>query len=62
MSLISLIILIVVVGVLLWAINTYIPMEAGIKRILNIVVIVALVLFLLSLFSGYFPDIHVGKR
>ena len=61
MSLISLIILIVVVGVLLWAINAYIPMDEKIKNILNIVVVIALVLFILNLFSGYFPNIHVGK-
>ena len=62
MSLISLIILIVVVGVLLWAINEFIPMDAKIKNILNIVVIIALVLYILSLFSGYFPNIQVGHR
>jgi hypothetical protein len=61
MDLISLIILILVVGVLLWAINTYIPMDAKIKQILNIVVIIALVIFLLSLFWGYAPHVHVGK-
>ena len=61
MSLISLIILIVVVGVLLWAVNAYIPMDEKIKNILNIVVVIALVLFILNLFSGYFPDIRVGK-
>lgn len=62
MSLISLIILIVVVGVLLWAINEFIPMDAKIKNVLNIVVVVALVLYILSLFSGYFPNIQVGHR
>ena len=61
MSLISLIILIVVIGVLLWAVNTYIPMDAKIKNILNIIVVIALVLYILSLFSGYFPNIQVGK-
>ena len=63
MSLISLIFLIVFVGVLLWAANTYIPMDAKVKNILNIVVIVALVLFILNLFisPGDFPDIKVGR-
>jgi hypothetical protein len=61
MDLISLIILIVVVGVLLWAINAYIPMDPKIKQILNIVVVIALVIFLLSLFWGYAPHVHVGK-
>lgn len=61
MDLLSLIILLVVIGVLLWAVNTYIPMEARIKQIMNVIVIIAVVLFVLSLFSGYFPRIHVGK-
>lgn len=62
MSLLSLIILLVVVGVLLWAVNTYIPMEGKVKQILNVVVVIALVVYLLSLFSGYFPDINVGHK
>lgn len=62
MDLLSLIVLLVVVGILLWAVNTYLPMDGKIKQILNIVVIIAVVVFILSLFSGYFPSIHVGKR
>lgn len=67
MDLISLAILfmmgtaIIVVGVLLRAANTYLPMDAKIKQILNIVVVVALVIFILSLFWGYMPHIRVGK-
>lgn len=61
MDLLSLIILLVVVGVLLWAVNTYLPMDAKIKQIMNVVVIIAIVVFILSLFSGYFPSIRVGK-
>lgn len=51
MPLISLIIVLVVVGVLLWLVNAYIPMDAMMKRILNIVVIVAVVLWLLKAFG-----------
>lgn len=51
MSLISLIVTLVIVGVLMWLINDYIPMEATIKRILNIVVIIAVVLWLLYAFG-----------
>jgi hypothetical protein len=47
-SLITLIIVLVVVGVVLWLINTYIPMEAGIKRLLNIAVIIVTVIWLLK--------------
>jgi hypothetical protein len=63
MGLIELLVTIVVVGVLLWLVNTYIPMDGKIKRILNIVVVVLLVLFLLSLFVplGHFSNIRVGR-
>ncbi len=49
MSLISLIITLIVVGVLLWLVNNYIPMDSKIKRILNIVVVVAVVVWLLNI-------------
>lgn len=51
MSIIGIIIVLVVVGIILWLINSYIPMEPTIKRILNIVVIVLLVLWLLQAFG-----------
>lgn len=51
MSLIHLVIVLVLVGVLLWAVNTYIPMDQKIKTILNIVVVVAVVLWLLQAFG-----------
>ena len=38
MTLISLVVTLIVVGVLLWLVNTYIPMDGKIKKILNIVV------------------------
>ena len=47
MSLVSVVITLIVVGVLLWLINTYIPMDGKIKSILNFVVVVAVVLWLL---------------
>ena len=61
MDLISLIIVLIVIGVILWAVNTYIPMDAKIKNILNIVVVVVLVLWLLKLFIGDLPYIKIGK-
>ena len=62
MDLLSLIVLLIIIGVLMWTVNAYIPMEARIKQILNIVVIIAVVVFILSLFAGYFPHIQVGHR
>jgi hypothetical protein len=51
MSLVSIVITLVVVGVLLWLVNTYIPMDGKIKKIINIVVVVAVVLWLLNVFG-----------
>lgn len=51
MSLLNLVVALIVVGVLLWLVNAYIPMEATIKRILNFVVIIAVVLWLLGVFG-----------
>ncbi|MGA2192452.1 MAG: Thivi_2564 family membrane protein [Nitrospirota bacterium] len=48
MSLIHLVIILVVVGVILWLINTYIPMQATIKKLLNAVVVIGVILWLLS--------------
>jgi len=51
MSILAVIITLVVVGVLLWLINAYIPMDAKIKNILNVVVIICLVIWLLKVFG-----------
>ena len=51
MSLISLVVTLIVVGVLLWLVNTYIPMDGKIKKILNIVVVICVVLWLLFAFG-----------
>jgi low temperature requirement protein LtrA len=62
MSLIGLIVTLVIVGVILWAINTYIPMDAKIKNILNVVVVIAVILWLLSAFGvlGRVGDVRIG--
>jgi hypothetical protein len=51
MSLITIVVSLIVVGVLLWLVNTYIPMDGKIKKILNIVVVVVVVLWLLNVFG-----------
>jgi hypothetical protein len=62
MSLVSVVITIVVVGILLWLINRFIPMQGQIKGILNAVVVIALVLWLLKIFGlfDYLSQFHVG--
>ena len=63
MPLIQLVIVLVVVGVILWVINSYIPMQTSIKKILNVVVGVAVVFWLLSVFGviGNISVIRIGK-
>jgi len=51
MSIISLIVTLIVVGLLLWLVNNYIPMDGKIKGILNAVVVVAVVIWLLFSFG-----------
>jgi hypothetical protein len=51
MSLITIIVILVLVGVMLWLINAYIPMASPIKTILNIVVVLAVIIWLLSVFG-----------
>ena len=51
MPLINIVVILIVVGVLLWLVNNYIPMDGKIKNILNIVVVVVVVLWLLQVFG-----------
>ena len=63
MPLIHLVLVLVVVGVVLWVINNYIPMQSTIKQILNAVVVIVVVLWLLSVFGliGDISRIRIGK-
>jgi uncharacterized membrane protein len=62
MPLINVVLVLIVVGVLLWLANTYIPMDGKIKNIMNVVVVVAVVIWCLSLFlpMGNMSAIKVG--
>jgi hypothetical protein len=63
MPLINVVVTLIVVGVLLWLINTYIPMDGKIKSLLNIVVVVCVALWLLSAFGimGNLANVRVGR-
>jgi len=63
MDLVSLVVVLVVVGVLLWLVNNYIPMDSKIKQILNIVVVVAVVVWLLNVLGlmGSIRGVRVGR-
>ena len=61
MSLIGLILTLVVVGILLWLVNNYIPMDAKIKTIINVVVVIVVVVWLLQAFGvlGSLRDVRI---
>jgi len=61
MSLLSILIAIIVVGVLLWLINTFLPMDRKIKSIFNLVVVIALIIWLLKAFGifAYLSTMYV---
>jgi riboflavin transporter FmnP len=63
MPLVNIVIVLIVVGVILWLINRFIPMQGTIKSILNGVVVIAVVLWLLNVFGLFssFAHIRVGS-
>ena len=62
--LVQILIALVVVGVLLWLVNTFIPMAGSIKSILNAVVVIVVVVWLLNVFGlmHYITSMHIGHR
>ncbi len=64
MPLLHLVVVLIVVGILLWLVNNYIPMDSKIKSILNAVVVICVVLWLLQVFGilGALGGITVGGR
>lgn len=63
MPLIQIVIVLVVVGVILWVINSFIPMQSTIKSILNAVVVIGVIIWLLSVFGviGSLSNIRIGN-
>ena len=59
MPLLQILVVLVVVGVLLWLVNSFIPMQGQIKSILNAVVLIAVVLWLLNIFGLFHSLSHV---
>lgn len=63
MSLVGLVVVLMVFGVLLWLLNTQIPMDANIKKIINVVVLIVVVLWILQVFGllESINAVHVGR-
>ena len=51
MSLIGLLLTLIVIGVVIWTVTTYIPMDAGIKRLIQIVAVIVAVIYVLNAFG-----------
>jgi len=60
MPLVTLVVTLIVVGVLLWAVNAYIPMDPKIKTILNVVIVIAVIIWLLQVF-GVLGSLHTAR-
>lgn len=59
MSIISLIVILIIVGAVLYLINTVLPIDAKIKTIINVLVVVCVCLWLLDTFMGFGPRFQV---
>ena len=62
--LVTVVVTLLVVGVLLWLVNSYIPMQGTIKGILNAVVVIAVVLWIVNIFGlmHYITQFRVGSQ
>jgi len=63
MTLVGIVVVLVVVGLIMWLINTYIPMAGAIKSLLNIVVFVVVLIWVLQTFGliGPINGLHIPK-
>ncbi|HEY2124156.1 MAG TPA: Thivi_2564 family membrane protein [Chthoniobacterales bacterium] len=63
MTLIDIVLIFVVIGLVMWLINAFIPMAAGIKSLLNVVVFVVVLIWVLRIFGmvGEIPGVHIPK-
>jgi hypothetical protein len=61
MSLLTILLVLIVAGVLLWLVNNYIPMDGKIKQIFNVVVVIVVIVWLLKVFGlfNYLKDLHI---
>lgn len=64
MPLVNVVLALIVVGVLLWLVNRYIPMQGTIKGILNAVVVIAVVVWIVNIFGlmHYITQFRVGPQ
>lgn len=60
MPILTIVLVLIAIGIVLWLVNSYIPMDGTIKKIMNVVVIVAVILWLLKVFGiwSFLTQIH----
>jgi hypothetical protein len=61
MSLLSLVLVLILIGLGLYLVNNYVPMDAKLKSILNVVVVVVVVIWILQSMFGPIGDIRIGR-
>ena len=63
MTLIDIVLVFVIVGLVMWLINAFIPMGAGIESLLNVVVFVIVLIWVLRIFGvvGEIPGVHIPR-
>jgi hypothetical protein len=63
MTLIDIVLVFVVVGLLMWLINAFVPMAAGLKSLLNVVVFVVILIWVLQVFGlvGPIPGVRIPR-
>jgi hypothetical protein len=61
MPLLTILVVLIVAGLILWLVNNYIPMDRKIKNILNVVVVIVVIVWLLKVFGifSYLTNIHI---
>lgn len=61
MSLLTILLVLIVAGIILWLVNNYIPMDHKIKSILNVVVVIVVIVWLLKVFGlfTYLSNFHI---
>lgn len=61
MPLLTVLLVLIIAGILLWLVNNYIPMDGTIKKIFNVVVVIVVIVWLLKVFGlfSYLTNIHI---
>jgi len=61
MPILELILLLVIIGVVLWLVNSFIPMQPQIKTIMNVIVVIVVLLWIISLFFPGLSSVRIGR-